>query len=518
MLKKGAVNGIYHTISGYITEQGELDKSVPLFQKELKTSKGSYVYMPGFEENVLEKSTVPEDVSVQIDDILSTLKQYALRRDKFMENRLVQQLIKLDNQLLYFRTIINRLIEAEVAIEPNLLNLAQKFVLDSDDKNCVKFGIRLMGYCRNTSLFEEIKLIGLHEEFTASVADYIVEVSPDIEDELWELAKKVNSFGRIYIINLLRNFIISPKLKQWILFEGYKIDVFDYGLIHVHELHKALKDSKISDELFESSGYVIGRIMQDEGGYVLENYNDSLDFLKNYVRHALDKTNSLVDFYALSGIQECLKEADFNSPDVIKNGWSQEIASDIKQQVSQLLGNPECQSKVKDGLNANSLADYKMALYAANALDFEVTADSLIKNIGNFEKEYHLWLVLLDKVSESNIDAVLVLADQQILPSFDVNRRFVVWSFWEIKIKEIFMLLLKKLLLFPYKGDSVLQIALLYPDNEIIQAGLAVLAKRGRNKWPASIDKILQQLKYSAVDSSVQENVKLLLKGKLVLV
>ena len=107
----------------------------------------------------------------------------------------------------------------------NLFEYGMHLLFESDDRECVKFGLSLLELFKTAAgdgLRDAVRTIGLSDEF-ALFAIFVMLQWEDGNNEVWQLAKKVHGWGRIHAVEY-----IDPdpeEIREWLLTEGVHNDV-----------------------------------------------------------------------------------------------------------------------------------------------------------------------------------------------------------------------------------------------------------------------------------------------------
>lgn len=117
-------------------------------------------------------------------------------------------------------------IENQQAIKAdNLFEYAVHLLFESDDRECVKFGLSLLEILKDSrqqNLKEAIRTVGLSDEFTL-FAIFVMRQWKDGNNEIWQLANKVHGWGRIHAIEYIE--ADTEEIRKWLLMEGVHNDV-----------------------------------------------------------------------------------------------------------------------------------------------------------------------------------------------------------------------------------------------------------------------------------------------------
>ena len=98
-------------------------------------------------------------------------------------------------------------------------------ILDSSDRETIKYGIAILELFRtddHEELKQAVRTIALSDEFTL-FALYLIRKWTDANEEIFRLAKKVHSWGRIHAIDRLEP--TTSEIRRWLLLDGVHNDV-----------------------------------------------------------------------------------------------------------------------------------------------------------------------------------------------------------------------------------------------------------------------------------------------------
>lgn len=102
----------------------------------------------------------------------------------------------------------------------NIFRYSVHAMIESEDRECVKFGLSLMELY-NTDAIEELKdairLIGLSDEFSI-FSLFVMRQWEDGNQEIYQLARKIHGWGRIHAVEHMEP--DTDEIKDWLLKEG----------------------------------------------------------------------------------------------------------------------------------------------------------------------------------------------------------------------------------------------------------------------------------------------------------
>lgn len=105
--------------------------------------------------------------------------------------------------------------------EPVLHDLARRLATESADRGPVKFGIAMLGSFADPQDLPIVQKLALHDEFGLYAAEAIAEMAPDRQRALYDMARKVQGWGRIEAVSRMVA-THDPMLRTWLLAEGFR--------------------------------------------------------------------------------------------------------------------------------------------------------------------------------------------------------------------------------------------------------------------------------------------------------
>ncbi|PZG16351.1 hypothetical protein [Nonomuraea aridisoli] len=135
-------------------------------------------------------------------------------------------------------------------------------------REAVKLGIVLVGACGDEHDRDLLLLLGALEEFTLYAVVALLRSQPDGERAVYELARRVDGWGRIHAVERLRD-TGDPEIRDWLLREGWRNGVMNEYLapIAAQHLYEALLDpDDPDDDLVAAAADVLATLVDGEGG------------------------------------------------------------------------------------------------------------------------------------------------------------------------------------------------------------------------------------------------------------
>lgn len=174
------------------------------------------------------------------------------------------RLLEADEVLSVVDNVLESLQERAVPIEPYLNSYLVFLLRRSIHRGPVKFAIALLGAIRDEDAIQPIRNLGLHEEFTLYTAVALSNYYEDPEIELWELAKKVDGWGRIQLVEQLAD-ARNSDIRNWILRDGFRNSIMYEYLAYLAattgDLKRALSKGFVDEELLIAASEIISALI-----------------------------------------------------------------------------------------------------------------------------------------------------------------------------------------------------------------------------------------------------------------
>ncbi|PZD93005.1 hypothetical protein DNH61_24770 [Paenibacillus sambharensis] len=244
-----------------------------------------------------------------------------------------------------------------------LFDEARWMVEHGTHRNVVKFGIALLGLFRNEQVKELLLTVGRHEEFTLYAAVAIQNGMEDSNEVLFELAKHVNGWGKINIVERLEP--SSQKIKDWLLRHGCQNSIMNEYLACTcamnGELHVALAGGQVDGELFDGATDIIQALLNGGPAEDIDDYEHAPQVVSDYVRLAGDMSSTAKHLSVLMGIRDFLEvdEGGEQWAERLSSGWTEEQRAGALEACQRLIAQYEWRSVVMKAVEAgDSLERY----------------------------------------------------------------------------------------------------------------------------------------------------------------
>lgn len=177
------------------------------------------------------------------------------------------------------------------------------------DRGPVKIGLALLGCIGIGDDADVVRVLGTHDEFTLYAAVAISNGSVTPEADLWEMAKRVDGWGRIHCVERLAD-TDDDQIRDWILRTGFRNAVMDEYLAYIAAttggLLAALTTDTVDRELLTAAGRIITALIEGGPAEDISDYDDAPIAITAYLDHMVARAETLDDFHAIARIETYL--------------------------------------------------------------------------------------------------------------------------------------------------------------------------------------------------------------------
>jgi len=216
---------------------------------------------------------------------------------------------------------------------------------------------------------EKVKILALSDEFTLYCLNILKNLK-NSNEEIFEIAKKVKGWGRIYSIKYLK--VTNDEIKEWILEEGchnYIIPAYTaYTCAKKINLVEILNEDKISSKKFNDISYLMNALLDEEAITGISNLEDRELLIERYLEKAKTLASTEEDYYAVITLKEYIKN-------------NKEINNELIKICDEILNSEKTRNIVKELLKEGY--GYNIAKYLGIDIDkyiLEYLQDNPLKN------------------------------------------------------------------------------------------------------------------------------------------
>ena len=216
---------------------------------------------------------------------------------------------------------------------------------------------------------EKVKILALSDEFTLYCLNILKNLK-NSNEEIFEIAKKVKGWGRIYSVKYLK--VTNDEIKEWILEEGchnYIIPAYTaYTCAKKINLVEILNEDKISSKKFNDISYLMNALLDEEAITGISNLEDRELLIERYLEKAKTLASAEEDYYAIITLKEYIKN-------------NKEINNELIKICDEILNSENTRNNVKELLKEGY--GYNIAKYLGIDIDkyiLEYLQDNPLKN------------------------------------------------------------------------------------------------------------------------------------------
>lgn len=429
------------------------------------------------------------------ESLVSLIREYCAAPTVANKAKVYEFLVEKDT-LGLIDPVIKRITQEAGINHGRLYDLCMSLAKESPDRGPVKFGIAILGLYREAGNHELFHTLGRNDEFTLFCAVALSNAVENPEAELWALAKQVDGWGRIHIVERLAG-TENPEIKDWLLRDGYKNSVMYEYLAYTCAtsggLLTALDRENVDDELLAAASDILRALIAGGPAEDIDCYEDGAATVELYVGHAGRKAVSLDHFLTVATIRDFLAndEADWDSRR--QHGWTPERRAALAGQCSSFIDRPEWRERIVDGLRSEDEVVFFNADGAANVLGID-TWDYHWERLRASPRKSNRWFPVMKACNEARIAGVIALASEHI-PTHEIatgpGSEMGLGPGYEVHGCLDFIL--QELGRFPGHGDGLVRVGLKSPVVRNRNMALRALAEWGKDRWPEGMEAALAE-------------------------
>ena len=394
--------------------------------------------------------------------------------------------------------------------------LGRRLAERSRHREPVKVGIALLGAVRGADDRQLLATLGRHEEFTLYSAVALANTVDDPEPTLWELAKAVDGWGRIHLVERLRD-TDRAEIRRWLLREGFRNRIMYEYLAYIAAttggLAEALDTDEPDDELLEAACEIIAALVTGGPAEDLDDYTDAPRAVELLVGHLERRAERLGQFLVIDQVESHLTRDDDRWPAREQQGWTVKRRERLLAACRAIKARPLWRDLATRGLDADDPVEFDQAERAARCLGVDtfpahwrrVLADPLGGN----------WSAIMQLASDDTIGQVLEHAQRSLpLRAIASGPADDLGLGPEFRAHTALDFIVQDLGRFPGRGWPLLATALRSPVVRNRNMALRALDQWGREHWPPEAPAALDRAAVQEPRVEVREGMLRLLRGE----
>lgn len=295
---------IYELIKNSIQANGELPEDFKLPPKD----PNGVPWADGALDGVFMYHTVGKEEDIE------ALKKivFQISEGKFEEAQ--TNLDKLDFSMISrANSLLDWIIQEQKQINlNNLYEFASLQLTTTKNIEVVKFCLSVLTILNvetDKDTIEKVKVLALSDEFTLYCLIIFVKLE-DSNEEIFEIAKKVKGWGRIYSIEYLQ--ATNNKIKEWILEEGCHNNILPaytaYTCAEKINLVEILNEDKISNKKFNNISYLMNALLDESAITGMSALEDRELLIERYLEKAKTLSSTEEDYEVVRLIKEYVED------------------------------------------------------------------------------------------------------------------------------------------------------------------------------------------------------------------
>ena len=295
---------IYELIKNSIQNNGELPEDFKLPPKD----PNGVPWADGAMDGVFMYHTVGKEEDIE------ALKKivFQISEGKFEEAQ--TNLDKLDFSMISrANSLLDWIIQEQKQINlNNLYEFASLQLTTTKNIEVVKFCLSVLTILNvetDKDTIEKVKVLALSDEFTLYCLIIFVKLE-DSNEEIFEIAKKVKGWGRIYSIEYLQ--ATNNKIKEWILEEGCHNNILPaytaYTCAEKINLVEILNEDKISNKKFNNISYLMNALLDESAITGMSALEDRELLIERYLEKAKTLSSTEEDYEVVRLIKEYVED------------------------------------------------------------------------------------------------------------------------------------------------------------------------------------------------------------------
>lgn len=344
----------------------------------------------------------------------------------------------------------------------------------------VKFGLVLLGVSGDTTDRDLLLLFGSLDEFTLYAVIALIRTQPDRvarEEATFTLARRVRGWGRIHAVERLAG-TDDPKIRSWLLREGFRNDVMDEYLAHLAattgHLYEALLDDDIDDALLDGAGGILAAMADSDGGPAkgLTAYPEALPALHRYATLLEAAPGTLRRLRSLLAIRVHLQHPPQDTP------WDPDAIQTLLHRYETLAARADWPDAVHAHMADPSADDFALALWPADQLGLR-PLPAVLAHLDAVPDDGYAWHWAIRHADHTEAEAIIDLAGRHLTFAPLTDPGLPLHPGPLFALATTLESLVSGLTAHPGLGHQLLQIAAASPAQRLRRAALRTL-----RTWP----------------------------------
>ncbi len=510
-------DSILNFLINNIDTNGVLKKSANNLPDQTNPDSNQLRFAPGMIDSMFGADQSSES-KVKIKELSKHISAIAKNGDLESKSAFYNTITSGDGVIRIIDEFLQEIANQSLPVEPYLFSFAKDLATKTNHRNSVKVGIAMLGLCQNKSVISEIKTLGLHDEFTVFSTVALSNLSNNPVKDLWELARKVDGWGKIQLVDRIANMELPHQVKDWLILEGYKNSIMIAYLAWTcavyGELHIKLGNINIDNKQFKAAGEIIEALISGGPAEDISDYEFAPETVQRFIRHGKTHVKDIIDYNTYNKLKDFLIEIQEDLGAHRKNGWTQDFITNCLIDIDQTLKNIDWKSQVEIALKSDDTKLYWNAKQAAQKLRVElwdVVWDKLQKN----PLDHSAWYDVTAHGREDKVSQIVDFAKRNLpLEELGTGPKDGMGLGDDFQKHSCFDCVIMFLEDYPMQGEELLLVGLDSPVTRNRNMVIKVLDKWKSNQWSSQITTKVTRLKEIEPNPDTKKNIERLLAGQ----
>jgi hypothetical protein len=506
---------IYEHIRAHTGADGRLDPAGENLPDEAAQGSGIR-WAPGAFDGVITHHTSPGGEADKADAMLDLIRAYSQAPTAANKLKIYAPLTE-DSTLAFIDALLGSLRKAEGISPSRTRELALSFATEAPDRTPVKFGIALLGMFDAAGHREVFMTLGRHDEFTLYCTVSMLKGSAEPEQDLFELARQVDGWGRIHIVERLAE-TQDPAIKAWMLREGFRNSVMNeylaYTCATTGGLLSALSEDQVDEDLLIGAGLIIDALLIGGPAQNIDDYDDGVLVVELYLTHLASRASTLMQLLTVDRIRSFLSSESPLWEKRESRGWTPEKRSALANECQRIIERPQWRAMVLRDSGAEADETFFVAKRSAKIVGIDLW-ERIVDRLEASPVTMGRWYDVMEECNNQRIEQVVEIAVRRLplkqIASGPAKECGMGKQFEPHRCLET---ILQELGRFPGHGGELVEVGLRSPTLRCRSMALRALSGWERDNWPPTMEMKLRTALAAEPDAQMQSWMEKVLAGE----
>jgi len=486
--------------------------SDPLPDEQIISPPNQIRWVGGAMDGVLGFQSEGDDKSKRVFRIVSATQRLQQEADGRWLKNLYETII--ENAIVGCIDVVLKELNKSHSNTDRLSEIGRYLAVRAGHREAVKFGLALIGVFGTNQDSDILKTLGKHDEFTVFAAVALARVRENPERDLWEMAKLVRGWGRVQIVQRLKD-TGDPEIQSWMLREGFRNEIMNEYLACIcaraGRLHDKLNQQPVDLSVLDAAADIIRALINGGPAEDIDDYEFAADACDRYVNIVWSRNDlGLRHFLAIADLSQFLEQAE-GWEKRMRCGWTELRRANMHALAKDVLARERWRELIPIGLAANDEQGFYDADQAAEQLSIDTWAVHFAR-VKSSPLTSHSWYHLMKQTDDARIGPVLAFVES-VMPFTEIETgpsdRLGLGT--EFQAHQALDWVLQGLRRFPGRGWRIIKAGLRSPVIRNRNGAIQTLAAWPRRSWTEEMRNTVEQ----ARDEEPQQDIKACLESLL---